>query len=60
VLARALTFVVLCSACVKVTFWLARRWALDPVQLGAAWAVVLLLVVAIEAVRVLRKRQSTA
>ena len=56
--ARALTFVVLCFACVKVTFWLARRWELDPVQLGAAWAAVLLLVTAIEAFRVLRKRQS--
>ena len=36
------------------------RWTLNPVELGAAWAIVLLLVVAIEAFRVLRKRQSAA
>jgi hypothetical protein len=58
VIARALTFVVLCYACMRVTFWLGARWALNPVELGAAWAIVLLLVAAIEAFRVLRKRQS--
>ena len=60
VIARALIFVGLCLACVKATFWLARRWALDPVELGLAWAVVLLLVVAIEAFRLMRRRQRAA
>jgi hypothetical protein len=57
---RLMGFVLLCFACVKVTFWLANRWELDPVQLGVAWAVALLLIVAIEGFRVLRKGQSAA
>ena len=57
---RLMGFVLLCAVCVKVTFSLAKRWSLDPVQLGVAWAVALLLIVAIEGLRVLRKRQSAA
>ena len=58
VTAKVLAFAVLCLVCFKVTFLLAKRWDVNPVELGAAWTVALLLIVAIEAGRVLRKMQS--
>ena len=53
--ARAIVFVVLCFVVVRVSFGLALLWNLDPVQAGAAWVVVLLLVAGVE---VVRRRQS--
>jgi hypothetical protein len=57
---RAVLFVVLCYVLLRGTFWLAGRWSLNPVELGYAWAVALLLAVAVEIVRVRRGKRSRA
>lgn len=46
---RTVVFVALCYAVLRVTFWLSRLWDLDPVELGSAWAVALVVVIAVEA-----------
>ena len=57
---RGVIFMLLCFACFKATFWLAARWDLDPVDLGIAWAVALLVVAVVEATtRVLRSKRVT-
>ena len=52
---RAVIFLLLCFACFKVTFWLAARWGLDPVDLGIAWGVALLVVAVVEATNRVRR-----
>lgn len=46
---RAVTFLALCYAALRVTFWLSDRWSLDPVEIGIAWAVALVILIGVEA-----------
>jgi hypothetical protein len=46
---RAIFFVALCFVAVRGTFWLSRRWDLDPVGLAYAWSGALVIVVGVEA-----------
>lgn len=57
---RVMALVVLSLVCYRVSLFLARRWGLNLVELGFAWAVALLPIIAIEAFRHLRKKQSSA
>lgn len=61
VLLRALVFLALCYAALRVTFWLSGRWSLNPVELGIAWAVAFVVVGVVEAaIRVRRSRRMPA
>jgi hypothetical protein len=55
---RAVFFVILCVILARGTFWLSGRWSLDPVDLGIAWAIALLLVGGVEVIRVRLIKQS--
>jgi hypothetical protein len=54
---RAVLFVALCYVLFKGTFWLSRQWSLDPVELGYAWALALLVLVIVGATITVRRRK---
>jgi hypothetical protein len=60
VVVRAVCFVLLCFVCFRLTLWLALQWRLDAVGAGAAWAAALVLIVAVEAIRVWRNKRGHA
>lgn len=47
---RAIVFLALCYVALTGSIWLSIPWDLDPVELGYAWAVALLVVVIVEAI----------
>lgn len=57
---RAVVFVLLCAVAFRLSFWLSERWDLDPVGLGYAWAVALLIVAGVEALRFWRRKRTIA
>lgn len=52
---RGIVFVLLCALVLRVSFWLSARWSLDAVEMGIAWAVVLVLVIAVEVITRVRR-----
>lgn len=57
---RAILLLALCYVAFTGSLWLAIQWDLDPVELGYAWAMALLLVVGVEVTRIWRKKRSHA